>query len=386
VIDDVIVAGGGPAGALAALLLARAGARVRLFDRARFPRPKLCGDTLNPGALAVLARHVALAPLLARSHGIHGMRLSGPDGVTVSGRYPDGIEGRAVTRDVLDAWLLGEAGRAGVQVEDGQAVAGPLVGDARVRGVRVRTAAGHAAHPARLVVAADGRRSPLALALGLLRQPARPRRWAIGAYLEGVTGMDPWLGEMHVRRGHYLGLSPVPGGLTNACLVVSQAGARAAGAAPLDALMAALRADVLLAARMTHARPVSGVAVLGPLAADASTAGAPGMLLAGDAAGFIDPMTGDGLRLALAGAELAADAGRAVLDGRLSPDRAAGALAEARRCAFGGKQRVNRALRALVDWPAALGAAAAGARVVPACFEALVRYAADTAHARPAHG
>ena len=64
--DDVVIAGGGPAGALAALILARAGAKVRVFERARFPRHKLCGDTLNPGALAVLARHLDTAALLAQ--------------------------------------------------------------------------------------------------------------------------------------------------------------------------------------------------------------------------------------------------------------------------------------------------------------------------------
>ena len=53
---DVLIAGAGPAGAIAAMVLARAGARVLVLDRARFPRDKLCGDTLNPGALAVLER------------------------------------------------------------------------------------------------------------------------------------------------------------------------------------------------------------------------------------------------------------------------------------------------------------------------------------------
>ena len=53
---DVLVVGAGPSGATAATVLARAGARVCLIDRAAFPRPKLCGDTLNPGALAILRR------------------------------------------------------------------------------------------------------------------------------------------------------------------------------------------------------------------------------------------------------------------------------------------------------------------------------------------
>ena len=74
-------------------------------------------------------------------------------------------------------------------------------------------------HPARIVIAADGRRSAIAIGRGLSRQPQRPRRWAIGGYFSDVTGMTS-LGEMHVRRGHYIGVAPVPGGLTNACLVV----------------------------------------------------------------------------------------------------------------------------------------------------------------------
>ena len=53
---DVLVVGAGPAGSIAALVLARAGVRVRIADRARFPRDKLCGDTLNPGTLSILDR------------------------------------------------------------------------------------------------------------------------------------------------------------------------------------------------------------------------------------------------------------------------------------------------------------------------------------------
>ena len=63
---DVLVVGAGPAGSIAALVLARAGVRVRLVDRARFPREKLCGDTLNPGTLAILDRLGIAAPIRAR--------------------------------------------------------------------------------------------------------------------------------------------------------------------------------------------------------------------------------------------------------------------------------------------------------------------------------
>ena len=88
--------------------------------------------------------------------------------------------------------------------------------------------AGDAVHPARLVVAADGRTSTLAAGLGLAAPPRQPRRWAMGAYLTGVTGMRADYGEMHVRDGRYLGIAPMASGLANVCLVVPCTVARTA--------------------------------------------------------------------------------------------------------------------------------------------------------------
>ena len=371
--DDVVVAGGGPAGALAALLLARAGHRVRVFERARFPRSKLCGDTLNPGALARLGVHLDLAPLRAMGLPLSGMRLSGPGGATVEGRYPSGRTGLAITRAQLDAWLLEAATAAGATVEEGARVEAPIVVDGQVRGVVVDGRA----HHARLVLAADGRGSRLAQACGLVRTPASPRRWALGAYASDVTGVDPAFGEMHVRAGRYLGLAPVAGGATNVCLVVGRADAATAVRDPWAAIRALALADPLLASRLADARPLGRPVVLGPMALDATAAGAPGLLLAGDAAGFIDPMTGDGLRLAIDGGALAAGVARAVLDGTLTAAAAPEALARARRRAFATKWRFNRGLRRLVDTPSAVRAAAHAAGWWPAVFHTVIAFAGD---------
>jgi len=378
--DDVVIVGGGPAGALAAVILARAGARVRVFERARFPRHKLCGDTLNPGALAVLARHLDAAPLVACGDAIDGMILTGPGGVRVRGRYGRGLAGRAVTREVFDDWLLSQAARAGAQVEDGVRVRGATTiverGVERVAGVSVQGAQMPVSHPSRMVIAADGRRSCLAFGRGHARQPARPRRWAIGAYFTGVHG-GTTAGEMHVREGHYIGVAPLPGGLTNACLVVPHAPGDEALKAPSGLLDRYLRADPELAGRFAEARPEGPAVMLGPMAVDSTSAGEAGLLLAGDAAGFIDPMTGDGLRLALTGAELAAETTIEVLAGRLAPERAHVVLAERRRAAFQSKWRFNRTLRFLVASPRGVGAAAVAARALPSMFERVIRYAGD---------
>jgi flavin-dependent dehydrogenase len=381
--DDVVVAGGGPAGALTALLLARRGWRVRLFDRDRFPRPKLCGDTLNPGALAVLGRHLDLAPLRAIGQPIRGMRLSGPGGVAICGTYPDGVAGLSVTRADMDGWLLHQTVQAGVLVEEASPVASAMVSAGRVSGVRVRTASGTAEMAARMVIGADGRRSALAVQLRLATTPRAPRRWAVGGYVEGVQDVRPDYGEMHVRAGRYLGLSPVPSGLTNVCLVVPVAAARAAVTDAGAAMLAAARQDRWTAPRFGGARLASAPVVLGPMALDVAVPGTAGLLLAGDAAGFIDPMTGDGIRLALAGAEITADVADAVLRGALAADAAPAVLARRRRAAFAGKWRFNRAVRGLVGSHAVRGAAVA-ARVWPRLFEAMVCYAGDVWAAAPA--
>jgi flavin-dependent dehydrogenase len=122
--------------------------------------------------------------------------------------------------------------------------------------------------------------------------------------------------------------------------------------------------------------------VLGPLAVEVDRAGLPGLLLAGDAAGFVDPMTGDGMRIALRGGELAAAAALDALSGRADAHER---LAEWRASELGTKLRVNRALRALVGFPAGVSCAAAGARLLPSLLRHMIAYAGDVGLAgRPA--
>jgi flavin-dependent dehydrogenase len=370
---DVIVCGAGPAGSVAAAVLARGGARVLLVDRARFPRDKLCGDTINPGALAVLRRLGLSARFESSALPIDGMIVTGHDGVRVQCEYGGGARGLALVRRDLDAALVAGATDAGARLEEGVIVRGPLLdGDGRVRGIIFAGGDGRDVRvPAPLVVAADGRRSRVALALGLLRHPARPRRWAIGAYFDGVSGLTRY-GEMHVRAGRYLGVAPLPSGGANVCVV-----------APRDATFddpAALLLDVIarepeLRGRFTSARMTSSPTVLGPLAVDAAAAGAPGLLLAGDAAGFIDPMTGDGLRFAIRGGELAGIVALGVLAGHPGPPHQR--LARLRHREFAGKWRFNRALRSLVSQDISVAAASRLARTAPWMLRRAIAYAGD---------
>ena len=323
-----------------------------LLDRARFPRDKLCGDTINPGTVAMLRRLGLTGEIESRALPVDGMIVTGERGVRVQAAYAKGARGMAILRRNLDAALVRGAAAAGVRVEEAALVRGPLMqSDTRVRGVVIAGRDGRDLRvPAPLVIAADGRRSRLAFPLGLARQPRRPRRWAIGAYFDGVAGVTSF-GEMHVRRGRYLGVAPVPSGSANVCLVIPRPSpGLGAGPVALDEQSALLRrvidGDPALRERFADARMVTTPVVLGPLAVDVAAPGMPGLLLAGDAAGFIDPMTGDGLRFAVRGAELAAEVALAAFGGTLALPHVR--LERLRKREFTAKWRFNRTLRRLV--------------------------------------
>ena len=381
--DDVLIVGAGPAGAVAALVLARAGVRVRLLDRAAFPRDKLCGDTVNPGTLGLLRRLGLAGVVEPRGLPIDGMIVTGEHGVSVEGRYPGDQRGVAISRRDFDAALLERAVAAGA-VFDGFAVGAAIVDGPNaapvVRGV-VGSADGRQQLRAKVVIAADGRRSTMAFGLRLARHPPRPKRWAIGAYFE--DSVRSTFGEMHIRRGRYIGVAPLGGGISNVCLVLPWSGGNAARAQssacdfrdPPALLRNAIAAEPDLRERFGGRAPVRHPIMLGPLAVDVVRDDIEGLLLAGDAAGFIDPMTGDGLRFAVQGAELAAAAALDALEHGWHGVHAR--LAAARRRAFAPKWRFNRALRTLVSSHAGVRAAAAGARIAPGVVRRLIVRAGD---------
>ena len=305
------------------------------------------------------------------------MTVTGPGRASVSADYPDGLVGAALSRRDLDLLLVESAINAGAQFEPGVTAQEPLrtADGLGVTGVRV-TCGGqsHSLH-SRIVIAADGRGSRLAAALRLARFAASPRRWAYGAYFAGVKGLTT-RGEMHIRSDGYVGVAPLPGAIANICVVRA---ATAPPTSPDQVIAGAIAADPLLRDRCAEASRITDVLVLGPLAVESRGAGCHGLLLAGDAAGFVDPMTGDGMRFALRGGELAADAALRELESGVPSFEA---LAASRAREFAGKWRINRALRSLVGSPRGLDAAALLARCWSAPVEYLIGVAGDVSLAR----
>lgn len=355
---DAVVVGGGPAGSTVATLLRRAGAAVTLCDAARFPRHKICGEYVPPAALESFARLGLLERVEAAAPLRHvGMAVISPDGTKVLGRYRGGARGLALRRYDLDGILLDGARRAGVDVHEGtrvtalsRAVDGVLSVDLQ-SGESLR---------ARAVVGADGRNSMVARRLGLRRSEPRHRKWAVMGHFRGVeTGGDH--GEMIVTPYGYCGINPLPWGLANVCIVVDRADIRSA--APGGARLAAfferhIAAHPLTRRRMAGASLVEGLWATGPMACRASDSIADGVLLVGDAAGFYDPFTGEGIGMALRGAELAAEVLLRALGAGDVTRRALAPYAAARRAAFRDRLRLDRLLQAvlrrprLADWAA----------------------------------
>jgi flavin-dependent dehydrogenase len=355
---EIVIVGGGPAGAAAAWFLARAGRDVLVLDRARFPRPKACAEYLSPEASRVLDAMGALARLEAAGGAqLDGMVVRAANGREIRGEFVarHGFRGfrdrgLAIPRTVLDPVLLDRARAAGARVHEGAAVR-DLRRDAAGRVTGVTTA--HGDVRAGLVIGADGLRSVVARRLGLARRlRGFPHRVALVAHYAGVADIGPW-GEMHVTRDGYVGLADVGGGRTNVAVVVPVSRADGLAGDSEGFLARWLAAVPHLAPRFARAERLTPVLATGPFASAARRGWAPGAALVGDAADFFDPFTGEGIYAALRGGELLAPWADAALRAPTgaAADRALRGYETARRDAFGGKWAVERLIGAAVAWP-----------------------------------
>ncbi|HYM70865.1 MAG TPA: FAD-dependent monooxygenase, partial [bacterium] len=277
-----------------------------------------------------------------------------PEGTGVTLRS-EGRAGWALPRRTLDQILLAHAANAGVRVhQDASAVAVERDGGRTRVTVAHRGTGATETHAAALVMGADGLRSTVARAAGLGGPPHRGR-YTVGTYLEGLLPLEDAggedVGEIHLRHDRYCGVAYLPGGVANVTLALRRDELRAWRGAVEAGYWASLRGFPALSRRLARARRVDAVAATGPLAYWRRRCVADGIMLVGDAAAYIDPLTGQGVYLALRGAEMAAAAALRALD-RTGPRREIlGAYERERRRELWGVFVISRILQALAFRP-----------------------------------
>jgi geranylgeranyl reductase family protein len=314
--SDVVVVGGGPAGAAAGIVLARAGVDVCVLDRARFPRDKTCGDAVSDGGVGLLEELGARAAVDAASHALvrEGAAVF-PDGTRIARQYPN--PNYIVPRLTLDDCLRRALEESGARLVQGRRVTSIAQTAGRVDGV----AGPDLEWKAPLVIAADGHGSVGLSALGVAAPKGRHLAVSTTAYLRGVEFPDGDEVSDHYFDEElpygYGWIFPAVDGVSNVGVYLRADAYQSTGKQLGDLLSEFL---VRKSARLGGAEMVGKPRTWPlPIAPRPGPVTGPGLILAGDAGGFVDPLSGEGIWQALRTGMLAGEiAAQAVAQGGLT--------------------------------------------------------------------
>jgi geranylgeranyl reductase family protein len=351
---DVLVVGAGPAGSAAAAALAGAGRDVLVVEAHAHPRPKACAEYASPRIVEEL-RLLGLADdaWQADALPLDGMRvIRGDDALDIRYR-DDGGQRQAwgLERTRFDATLAAHAVSRGARLMEHTSFidvrwSGGQDGmGGRVERATVRTPEGKRGVRCRWLIGADGARSRVSQRIAVDGGVWMPRRLGLVAHYEGVPDLVEH-GEMHVGPGWYVGLAPLAGNRLNVGMALPLNGDKRPAE---ERFAAAIEGIPAVAERLKGRKRLTPIIGASPIGHRVRRAAGKGWMLAGDAAGFIDPFTGEGIYRALRSARAAAEALEELDDG------AAGRYLAARRRAFAAKDALTWLVQGMLASPPLMG-------------------------------
>lgn len=312
---DAIIIGAGPAGSTCALYAAKHGLNILLLDKKGFPRDKICGDAISGKSVKYL-RELGLLGELRQVPQVlvRGVVFSAPNGsqTTIPFTPPNAERdsyGYVCRREVFDHLLFRHAS-AQVEAVQHFAVREILQEDGRVYGVRGRDRNGaEKTFAANVVIGADGFHSIISRQLGFYALDPKHHVTATRAYYRGISGLTPAI-EIHFVRDilpGYFWIFPLEDGLANVGLGMRHDFIKKRGISLREAHMAATRAP-FFRERFRDAELIGGIHGWNlPVGSKQRRVHGDGFLLIGDAAGLIDPFSGEGIGNAMCSAQIAAE-------------------------------------------------------------------------------
>ena len=367
---DVAMIGAGLGGVTAAIALARRGARVALIERAAFPRHKVCGEFLSPEINAVFARIGATKNIAAaQPKTVTAARIVA--GASTRETLSMNVSGAAlaISRFRLDEVLLETARENGAQIfAETRVLAIESCEDSDSNETRFRLQMRGAAEElsVRFVVDASGRGAQFH---DEKSNRKTPRHIGLKAHFRGVD-LSEGVVELHPFRGGYCGLVRIEEDLCNVCLLSRYDALD--GRSPRDFWDFLLRENSALAARMRDAKPCFDWLATGNVTFGSAQPMSGGVFNCGDTAGFIHPLTGDGMAMASRSGELCAAVLGAALRGDLTDAESAELYADAWHREFDARLRVAARLQPLLINPNACAAALFALKKAPRLAQVLV--------------
>ena len=313
-ICDMIIVGGGPGGATAALYGERLGLKVLLLDKQYFPRDKICGDALS-GKSIVYLRELGLIEKIEASPQafVDSIIFSSPNEKVVTIKLvptaQHGITSGYVCRRLVFDDLLFQAAKAKVETIEGFAVHDLIREDGMVKGIRGRAKGGSEQELfAKVVIGADGANSVVARKTGLYEHDLDHVLVATRAYYRGVSGLGTAI-ELHYVKPvlpGYFWIFPLEDGLANVGIGMVKSVLKKRKIQLKDAHIAATEAP-FFRERFRNAELLGDIKGWNlPSGSKRRTIHGDGFMLIGDAASLIDPFTGEGIGNAMASGKIAA--------------------------------------------------------------------------------